>query len=68
MMNLYRVFWLEGSLLRHGVVQASDISSAVQCGYTPSSGNYEYVSTICGNVNGYPIVKVELIIETNDGT
>lgn len=68
MNNLYRVFWLDGTQLRHAIVEAVDIINAIQCGFTPSGGHHEYVTTSNGTVNGNPIVKVELLLGFNDET
>ena len=67
MNNLYRVFWLEGTQLRHGVVEASDIVNAINCGFTPSGATGNYTTTASGMVLGQPIIKVELLLGTNDG-
>lgn len=63
-MNRYRVTWIETwGEVASAVIEASDITTALFSGCSPA-GEHRSVTVCNGNVNACPVVKVELLLET----
>ena len=63
-MNLYRVTWVETwGEVASGVVESNDITTALNGSFSPP-GSGRHISVNGGIVNGQPILKIEVLLET----
>ncbi len=65
-MNNYRIFWMDGTIVRNGVVQAPDVVGAINAANSPTGATGTFISTLNGFVCGFPVVKVELLLTTSE--